>query len=73
MHKEVIEYIFTEDVVVGAFVNLPITIQMRTLDELRRASKEMIEVYIADLQKILDEDLLEFKEVKEFKLLKHNR
>jgi predicted RNase H-like HicB family nuclease len=63
---ETIEYVVTENCFVGASVNYPITVQGDTLEEVKEQMKKIFKIMISELQKLVDEDTFEYKQVSTF-------
>lgn len=62
--RERINYIITENCIVGASVNMPLTCQGDTIDEIERKMKIMAQIHIDMLQETLNsEHPFEFKQL----------
>jgi hypothetical protein len=63
---ERIEYVITQGVCVGNSVNYPIVVQGDSLEDMKVKMKKVFKLMIADLQKLVDEESFEYKEVPTF-------
>jgi hypothetical protein len=63
---ERIEYVITHGGCVGNSVNYPIVVQGDSLEEMKVKMKKVFKLMIADLQKLVDEESFEYKEVSTF-------